>query len=142
MAKLTAGQMLARMRWDSPDADVQREDMKAHAQWMTQVRIAKHKGEPLPPRPPRSNAKGKKKPRSTSLAFVVAHSTSRPTCMALKKLDEQPTSQMKPSVVGTDKELKGMENDIRTRRALANSPEEPEAESDSFRYREAERWKS
>jgi hypothetical protein len=42
----------------------------------------------------------------------------------------------------TDKELKGMENDIRTRRALANSPEEPEAESDSFRYREAERWKT
>lgn len=49
---------------------------------------------------------------------------------------------MKPSIVRTDKELKALSADIHLRKVLANSAEEPEAESDSFRYREAERWKS
>ena len=61
-------------------------------------------------------------------------------CVICAQFNAKPRP-MKPSIVRTDKELKGMENDIRTRRAL-DSPEEPEAESDSFRYREAERWKT
>ena len=71
-------------------------------------------------------------------AKVIASHDGCALCALLKP---QPAKKMKPSIVRTDKELKGMENDIRTRRALANSPEEPEAESDSFRYREAEKWK-
>lgn len=49
--------------------------------------------------------------------------------------------QMKPSIVRSDKELKALTDQQQVKRVLANSPEEPEAESDSFRYREAERWK-
>lgn len=61
-------------------------------------------------------------------------------CAVCKQFNAKPR-QMKPSIVRTDKELKTLTEDIRLKRTLANSPEEPEAESDTFRYREAEKWK-
>ena len=50
--------------------------------------------------------------------------------------------KLRRGVVHDNKDLRRIEKDIETRRWLASGEEEPEAESDTFRYRERQKWEN